>query len=277
MPRIVLRGLACVVLMTLGACTSSQEQLQALASARGAVASVIHTPVHEFQTVAPSSLPRGKPLTVYIEGDGHAWATATQPSLDPSPHSLEMARLALEPEHPGVYLARPCQFVMNERCATSVWTDARFSPRVVAQMQVALDQLKARYQAPSLELIGYSGGAAMALLLAAHRDDVTRIQTIAGNLDPYAWVQLKNLSPLTGSDDPLKGAARLSNIPQRHFIGAADTIIPASLTQGYLRKVQPACAEVVTLPGTHASVVAAITAQRLDSPIVCGPNVAPAH
>ena len=41
------------------------------------------------------SLPAVKPtsarLRIYLEGDGHAWATPSQPSLDPSPRTLLMA------------------------------------------------------------------------------------------------------------------------------------------------------------------------------------------
>lgn len=277
MPRLIVGVLVGAALTAMSGCTTPQQQLKALASAQGAVPSVIHTSLYDLQTLTPSGLPYGKPLTIYIEGDGHAWATATQPSLDPSPHALDIARLALEPDHPGVYLARPCQFIMSERCEKSLWTDARFSPQIITAMQAALDQLKRRYQAPSLELIGYSGGAAIALLLAGRRDDVDRIQTISGNLDPHAWVQLKNLSPLRGSADPLKNATHLFTIPQRHFIGIGDTIITAPLIKGYLYKVRPACAEVITLPGTHSSVIGAISPHALNRPIACGRNVPPAE
>jgi hypothetical protein len=269
MIRAFLRALVCVATFQLGACTTPQQQLQAFAAATDAVPSTIHAPVYDLQAVAPKHLPKRQPLTVYIEGDGHAWATATQPSLDPSPHLLDMARLALDAGHPGVYLARPCQFIMNANCQQAVWTDARFSAAVVAAMQAALNALKAQYQAPSLELIGYSGGATIALLVAEGRDDVTQIQTIAGNLDPQAWVEANGLSPLKGSEDPLQDTAGLSAIAQRHFSAMDDKVVPGTLTAGYLHKVSPVCAQQVVLPGTHASILQSISAQMLNQPIIC--------
>ncbi|HKS15266.1 MAG TPA: alpha/beta hydrolase [Pseudomonas sp.] len=261
--------LACLALLHLSGCTTAQDRLLALASASDAEARVLQTPLFPLQVVAPKALPLGKPLTIYIEGDGHAWATATQPSLDPSPHALGITRLALDARHPGVYLARPCQFVMNRNCQRALWTDARFSVAVIESMQSAVDALKARYRASSLELIGYSGGAAVALLLAERRDDVVQLQTIAGNLDPVAWVKLDRLSPLADSMDPLDDTGKLATIVQRHFVGADDKVIKAELGMGYLRKVRPECAQVVVVPGTHASVVKALSSELLDRPITC--------
>ena len=48
---------------------------------------------------------------VYIEGDGYAWATTTDPSDDPTPINPLALRLAAVDDAPNVlYLARPCQF-----------------------------------------------------------------------------------------------------------------------------------------------------------------------
>lgn len=269
MPRTLQAAFTCIALIMLCACTTPRDRLLALAHASQAEASVIQTSLFPLQVVAPKALHISNTLTIYIEGDGHAWATATQPSLDPSPHSLGVTSLALAPEHPGIYLARPCQFVMNEHCHPTLWTDARFSGAVVDAMQSALDILKARYHASSLELIGYSGGAAIALLLAQHRDDIVQVQTIAGNLDPFAWVKLKGFSPLAGSIDPLLDVTRLSTTRQRHFIAAQDRVLPAALATGFVQKTKPKCVELVEVPGTHASVMESFAAGRLGRPIAC--------
>ncbi|AZE02119.1 hypothetical protein C4K05_6346 [Pseudomonas chlororaphis subsp. aureofaciens] len=92
----------------------------------------------------------------------------------------------------------------------------------------ALDRLKQRYGNQDFELIGYSGGAALALLLAARRDDTTQVQTLAGNLSPRLWANALGLSPLHGSLEPLDQAPKLARVAQRHLLGQADRSVPAS-------------------------------------------------
>ena len=54
-------------------------------------------------------------LTIYLEGDGNAWRTRYSLSSDPTPRTpmvLELA--ALDPSSSLAYLARPCQYVLQE-------------------------------------------------------------------------------------------------------------------------------------------------------------------
>lgn len=208
-------------------------------------------------------------LRVYIEGDGHAWATSSQPSLDPTPHNPMVALLAIGDATPAVYLARPCQYIQSEGCVAKVWTDGRFAPSVIQSMSEALDILKRSYQSHSLELIGYSGGGAIALLLAAQRDDVIQIQTLAGNIDPAAWVALHGLSTLKGSLDPLAHVDKLKDIEQRHLVGRSDTVVPPSLARGYARKLQGRCVAIVEVDAAHDKGWQAAWAQARSTAIQC--------
>ncbi|MFJ4144725.1 alpha/beta hydrolase [Pseudomonas sp. NPDC089734] len=253
----------------LSGCTSQQEKLAAWGQARGAETRVVHTRTFSLQIVTPGSLPKGGRLSLFIEGDGQAWATGSQPSLDPTPGQRDMARLALDVDHVGIYMARPCQFVKSPGCSSEVWTDARFSRVAIEAFNDAIDTLKARYEASSIELIGYSGGAAIALLIAEERDDISRIQTIAGNVDPHAWADLHRLSPLHGSLDPLEESLRLKHIEQRHFVGSSDTVVPPSLLTGFLARTRPDCSEVVSLPASHATLVNHVTGRMLSRPVTC--------
>ncbi|MBX8489901.1 alpha/beta hydrolase [Pseudomonas lijiangensis] len=255
--------------LTLSGCASQQEKLYSWAQAKGAEARVIETRTFALQTVTPRSLPKGGRLSIFIEGDGRAWATSSQPSLDPSPRQPGMARLALDPNHAGAYVARPCQFVMSKACGSEVWTDARFSDGVIEALNDVIDRLKSRYNASSIELIGYSGGAAVALLIAEGRDDISQIQTIAGNVDPHGWVALHGISPLKGSLDPLEKSLRLKPIAQRHFVGTTDTVVPPTLLTGFVNRTQPDCSEIVSLPGSHATLMEAVDGQMLSRPIQC--------
>nr|WP_237754107.1 alpha/beta hydrolase [Pseudomonas aeruginosa] len=243
--------MALLVGALLTGCQSPREALQQLADAHGRQLEVLSGQPFPLAMLAPQDTPKATRLRVYLEGDGHAWATATQPSLDPTPHNLLVARLAVDDPTPNAYLARPCQFVMASSCEPALWTHRRFSQEVVTSLSRALDQLKQRYGNQAFELVGYSGGAALALLLAAQRDDVTLVQTLAGNLSPRLWTQMKGLSSLSGSLDPLDYQGRLASIPQRHLVGDADNAVPASLAKAYLEQIGPyACSHIALLSAT---------------------------
>ena len=102
--------------------------------------------------------------------------------VDPDQHADAVAGPA-----PNVaYLARPCQFMpmdRNPQCAVPYWTGKRYTPEVIASMNDAVDRLVARVPGQPVNLIGYSGGGAVAVLIAARRHDVATLRTVAGNLD----------------------------------------------------------------------------------------------
>lgn len=233
-------------------CAVRQADLAVISAGTTVTPEVIASSPHKLQALTP--LPGDYPrLRIYIEGDGRAWATSRQPSTDPTPGDSMVAKFAAEDTRPSVYLARPCQFVQTTECKKSLWTSKRFSPEVVSAYNSALDSLKVRYSANEFELVGYSGGAAIALLVAAQRSDVVGVQTIAGNIDTDAWVQLKGLTPMAGSDNPADYADQLKDLPQRHIIGARDKVVPAAVTHVYMTKVQSECAEVVEVNADHHS------------------------
>lgn len=223
--------------------------------------------------LSPVSIPlEPSRLRVYIEGDGRAWITQSQPSLDPTPHNLFFAQLALHDVQPSIYLGRPCQFVHNENCTVALWTSARFGDAVLATMHLALDQLRTEFKNTEFELVGYSGGAAIALLLAAQRDDVKQLQTIAGNLSPALWAKLHNLTPLNNSKDPLTYANQLQDVPQRHFVGALDTNISLELFRLYVQQLAPlpACIELIEVAhADHANGWQGAWQARVNRPIRC--------
>ena len=82
--------------------------------------------------------------------------------------------------------------------------------------------------------MGYSGGAAVAVLLAARRHDVGSVRTLAGNLDLEAVNRHHRVGPLTGSMDPMDAAKSVSGIPQMHFIAEKDSVVPAAAIENFL-------------------------------------------
>lgn len=182
----------------------------------------------------------GPILTAYIEGDGLAWVSRTQVSGDPTPvHPTALRLAAADPGAAVLYLGRPCQYVQPAEargCDARYWSDRRFAPEVVEAVNRALDQAKARAGAGRVVLIGYSGGGDVAALAAARRTDVAAWATVASPLDHPAWTRHHGVSPLAGSLDPMDDAARLATLPQVHFAGAEDDIVPPEIVRGFLAR-----------------------------------------
>lgn len=197
-----------------------------------------------------------QPLHVYIEGDGFAWVTASQPARDPTPHNpLGLKLAAADPAANVAYIARPCQYrpLANEpACRVSEWTDRRYAPEVINAMNSATAQLAQRVPGQPLALVGYSGGGAVAALLAARRTDVATLRTVAGNLDQALVNQLHQATPMPASLNAIDVALRLATLPQIHFSGSADRVVPTSVTEHYQQVSHSACVQVVSVPGlTH--------------------------
>lgn len=207
---------------------------------------------------APDQPAGNKVLTVYIEGDGMAWLTASQPSDNPTPRKPVSLELALaHPQGAAAYLARPCQNVVEAdwgNCAQPYWTDRRYAPEVVAASDQAISALKAHFKAEQLILVGYSGGGAVAALVAARRPDVVRLATLAGNLDIRAWTAQHRILPLTGSLNPADEWANLQHIPQWHFVGGKDAVVSAEVVRAYIDRFPAGHRPVMqVLPGVdHA-------------------------
>ena len=193
-------------------------------------------------------------LTLIIEGDGRAFTRSGRISPDPTPHKPLAPQLV---EHiPGaIAIARPCQF--TEETGTpcrdkKYWSSHRWSAEVIDAYDRLIDRLKQRYHARHIELIGFSGGAAIAVLVAARRDDVSGITTLAGNLDTDGVNAWHKVTATPQSLNPIHVAKQIAHIPQRHMIGTDDRIIPDSIARNFIRaQGQPHCAGLHRLPIGH--------------------------
>ena len=190
--------------------------------------------------VARSPVTDGAVLTVYLEGDGFAFVHPHQPSIDPTPTDPVALRLALaHPAHEAVaWLGRPCQYTMPDHgrnCDVRYWTNRRYAPEVIGSLAVALDKLKEQTKASRLVLVGYSGGGALAVLLAAQRADVDAVITVVADLDLGYWTARDGLSPLTGSVDPASVAPLLGHLPQYHLTGGKDKTVGTDVAESFVR------------------------------------------
>lgn len=193
-------------------------------------------------------------LEVYIEGDGLAWRRKHRLSENPTPVDPVALRLAAaSPAASVVYMARPCQFtddIESVHCTPGLWSTQRYSKMVVDAMNSAINRVKSDREATSIVLVGYSGGGVVATLLAARRDDVERLITVAANLDIKAWTTHHRVSPLSGSLNPVDFVESLTAVSQVHLAGEEDDIVPVSVVRSYVAALgEKHRAEIKVLPG----------------------------
>lgn len=176
-------------------------------------------------------------LRIYFEGDGFAWVDSYNPSKDPTPKDPIGLRLAIVDNAENVfYISRPCQFLLLENkkaCTDKLWTNFRFSEEVISNMNEILSNLKEKYNIKTFTLIGYSGGGTVAALVASRRNDVDSIVTISGNLDHKYWSYIHDLTPLSGSLNPIDFVDKLKEIKQIHYAGENDKIVPPIIGKHY--------------------------------------------
>ena len=179
-------------------------------------------------------------LHVYIEGDGLAWASRLHISLDPTPVEPTGLTLAMADQTAAlkVYLGRPGHYIEDSRLGLYSWTFARFSTETIDTYDEIIDQLQQLYPGSQISLFGYSGGALVALLTAAKRRQqgkggIKQVVTFAGVLDHETWSDFHDSSPLTFSLNSSAYLEELGHIPQRHYSGLKDTVVPLKVSQSY--------------------------------------------
>lgn len=214
-------------------------------------------------------------IRIYIEGDGFAWVNQHTPSLDPTPKNPTALKLAQSDNAPNViYLARPCQYnltlINGDTCPDKYWTGARFAPEVVAATNAAIDDIITRYNIHRVELVGFSGGSAIAALVAAGRTDILNIRGVAGNIDTDLFTRLHQVSPLDESLNPVNVAPALHSIPQIYMTGENDTIVPEEIFKSFKKASGiSACLKHVIVPGTTHNDWATKWSDLLKIPFSC--------
>jgi len=189
-------------------------------------------------------------IDIYIEGDGRAWESKYKLSYDPTPSNPVALRLAAaDPADNIAYIARPGQYSFSglPDCDPQYWSNRRFSPEVVESIDKAIDIIKQKSGAQYLELVGFSGGGAIAVLVAAKRRDVRALRTVAGNLNTAAFCSYHHVSQLEGSINPLDVALKVAHIPQRHFVGSKDRIVPLAIAESFVQMEQDNGAKRITV------------------------------
>ena len=189
----------------------------------------IKTDSYEIATWQKIDNPKNNLIHIYIEGDGHAFDAYGQPTSDPTPRGTLMRDLAVADNFENVvYMARPCQFIMDDNCSESDWTDGRFSQKIIDAQSRAIKQIAKN---KSVTLIGYSGGAMVSGLVIKQNPKlkVDKWITIAGVLNHKMWTEYFGDEPLMKS----LNMETLPNVPQVHFIGGHDKVVPYDLAKNW--------------------------------------------
>lgn len=191
----------------------------------------------EIFSISSSNI-NNQTVSIYIEGDGLSWLTRTRISKNPTPlNPLALKLMVKDTSTSKIYLARVCQYTNDIRCSNKYWTSHRFSKEVVNSYDEFFSILKIKNpRIKDFIVYGYSGGAAISLLLASKRNDIKKLVTIAGNIDTEFWTNYHNIAALYGSLNPVDFTKNLKGIKQVHLIGAKDKIINEKVFQSYLQK-----------------------------------------
>jgi hypothetical protein len=171
----------------------------------------------------------GRHLHVYLEGDGTPFVERRRVARDPTPRRpMALELLRLDPG-PAVLLGRPCYHGLTDGCGPQLWTTARYSEAVVASTARAIERLLARGGYATATLIGFSGGGAIAVLVAERLEAVSGVVTIAANLDIAAWTAHHGYTPLHGSLNPVDVIGTRPELRHLHLSGSADDNVPGNL------------------------------------------------
>jgi predicted peptidase len=222
---------------------------------------------------------KNAPVNVYIEGDGFAWASQGRLSVNPTPKDAFTLKLAeQDPARNVIYIARPCQYTSFEyekSCESKYWSKSRYSEEVIDSVNKAISYYAMPFKQARINLIGYSGGAAVAVLVAERRNDIMTLRTVAGNLDHVAVNKYHGVDNLDDSLNPIDVAERISNLPQYHFAGKDDRIIPLSVTRSFAEKAETGkrCVKVSSVIGaSHSSGWQEVWNKILQQPVICQSN-----
>lgn len=204
----------------------------------------IKTETYEIATWQKITNPDSKNIHVYIEGDGYAYNSHGRLTQNPTPRGTFMRDLMLKDSFENVvYMARPCQFIMDNICAQKDWGTGRFSQKIIDAQTSAL---KSFARNKHITMIGYSGGALLSgLMIKQHPElNIDKWITIAGVLNHKDWTEYFGDTPLIDSLD----LSELPSVSQVHFAGKKDKVVPVLLSKKWVKE-----SNLIIIPkATHA-------------------------
>jgi len=226
--------LAVALLFSACASLTPSERIDAQATQAGATRVVVQGT--EFKHVVYARAAKhAAVLTIFIEGDGSPMLE-DRVVKDPTARQPIALPLMLGFNGPALLVGRPCYHALADvRCTWRDWTLGRYSAAVVDSMATVIRRQSQELDARELRLVGYSGGGALAVLIAERLDNVRAVVTIAANLDTDAWAAEHGYTPLSESLNPAR-SERAHPWTEMHLQGARDRNVPIATTRAYFER-----------------------------------------
>ncbi|WP_116807508.1 alpha/beta fold hydrolase [Steroidobacter cummioxidans] len=229
---------AVLATMLLSGCSSAGQRLDQRARAAGL--EIVHVSAGAFPSIvylkrSTAADHASEPLTVFLESDGIPWL-GRAPSDDPTPRRPVALEMLMQAPSPAAYVTRPCyNGLRSNKCNFELWTGARYSTEVVDSMVATVRDTQRRIGAERVALVGYSGGGALAVLIAERLENVASVVTVAANLDTDAWADHHEYLQLSQSLNPAL-SDRPHPWPELHLRGANDQVVPPATTARYFER-----------------------------------------
>ncbi len=194
----VLAGIASVLL----ACSTVSERAEGLAKELGLSGQTVPSEPFYHRLYQRSHNSKDV-LHIYLGGDGTPWIDGLFISDDPTPRDPLAMKLMASVEHNAIFVGRPCYFGLAaiEPCESVHWTHGRYGNEVLRSLKSVISTIRVFKQ--PIVLIGYSGGGALAVLLASELEGEVSVLTVAANLDTARWAEEHGYLPLDRSLNPI--------------------------------------------------------------------------
>jgi hypothetical protein len=233
--RVALNAMLATLL--LAGCTSAGQRLDR--RAREAGLEIVRIDAGDFPSLVylkrSTGLDPSPILSVFLESDGIPWL-GRAPSDDPTTRRPVALEMLMRSPGPAAYVTRPCyNGQRSDKCNVELWTGARYSPEVVESMVATIREAQRRTGAEQIALVGYSGGGALAVLIAERLENVASVTTVAANLDTDAWTDHHEYLRLSQSLNPAL-SDQPHPWPELHLLGANDLVVPSATTQRYFAR-----------------------------------------
>ncbi|NOT11203.1 MAG: hypothetical protein HOP23_05125 [Methylococcaceae bacterium] len=231
-------GVCCLLLVT--ACATPSKQFAKVAINSGFADFSINTGHFTHQLYINERARHPSPagvVHVYLDGDGTPWEQQRWISDDPTSRNPIILELMRQDNKPSLLLGRPCYHGFNKEtaCHHKYWTSHRYAKEIVSSMVIALKRWVTLHPCQHIVLIGFSGGGALAVLMANLDPNIQSVVTVAANLDTNAWATYHHYQALSGSLNPAKLTLN-TQLQQIHLAGLKDKVVPASLIKGFADK-----------------------------------------
>jgi pimeloyl-ACP methyl ester carboxylesterase len=247
--RFVRAAAAVSCTLLLGACATDPTALFSAHAERGGLeAGTVEGAGfrHRLYARAPGhAAPDPSTLHIYYGGDGSPFIAGRHIARDPTPRRPLILDLMQQDPFSAVYLGRPCYHGLMTGCDAALWTVARYSPAVVDSMVAATTTVIDARDPERVVLVGYSGGGALAVLVAERLQRIDAVVTVAANLDLTAWTTHHGYTPLHDSIDPADEAGSRPGLNHLHLSGSDDDNVPPATQQRALEKLPPGAARTL--------------------------------